>query len=340
MTRLIAGMMSFLVLTGLLGCGQTQADKGKDAAPDAPVKWFDSFHEDDMIWDGVREIARDEFPGVTFRWQYAKLEAVTEKETVTLYGGMPIWSVYFCDLTGDGKPELCSTISIGSGLVDNRIFVYDYAKGESFELADRAHYDYVLTLRNNRLCAEKRRYADERLLAAGEIILRDGVLQMLPDEENELDYTARVAWANWTEDGRIYAGALNGKLMIQSAIRHLPLYRLDTLSELERFRADFGDILTMDRGYGDVPSFDDATSDFDDAFFAEHSLMLAYMTAGSGSFRFAVDDVFCDGTDFCMYVTQTNHPEVYTADMAGWFVMAAVPDEAIESCTGFDAQLR
>jgi len=114
MTRLIAGMMSFLVLTGLLGCGQTQADKGKEAAPDAPIKWFDSFHDDDMIWDGIREIARDEFPGVTFRWHYGKLEAVTEKETVTLYGGMPIWSVYFCDLTGDGKPELLVRFESGT----------------------------------------------------------------------------------------------------------------------------------------------------------------------------------------------------------------------------------
>jgi len=32
-----------------------------------------------------------------------------------LLAGAAIWSVYFCDLTGDAKPELCSTVSFGSG---------------------------------------------------------------------------------------------------------------------------------------------------------------------------------------------------------------------------------
>lgn len=48
-----------------------------------------------MIWDGVREIQLDEFPGVTFRWHPEKLEAVTDREIIPLYTGMPIWSVYF-----------------------------------------------------------------------------------------------------------------------------------------------------------------------------------------------------------------------------------------------------
>lgn len=37
-----------------------------------------------------------------------------------LYTGMPIWNTYFCDLTGDGLPELCSTLSFGSGMIDSR----------------------------------------------------------------------------------------------------------------------------------------------------------------------------------------------------------------------------
>ena len=46
--------------------------------------------------------------------------AVTGNEITSLYTGMPIWNVYFCDLTGDGLPELCSSISGGSGMIDNR----------------------------------------------------------------------------------------------------------------------------------------------------------------------------------------------------------------------------
>ena len=68
---------------------------------------------------------------------------------------MPIWSVYFCDLTGDGKLELCSTLSIGSGIVNDQILVYDYADGTGYDLSDRGNFDYILTVQEDSLIAEK-----------------------------------------------------------------------------------------------------------------------------------------------------------------------------------------
>ncbi len=41
----------------------------------------------------------DEFTGVTFRCYSGYLDAATDSGTVQLYTGMPIWSVYFYDLT-------------------------------------------------------------------------------------------------------------------------------------------------------------------------------------------------------------------------------------------------
>ena len=146
------------------------------------TKWFDNLHGDEMIWNGVREINLDAFPDVTFRCHAEKLEAVTDKEIVPLYTGMPIWSVYFCDLTGDGKPELCSTISIGSGIIDNRIIIYDYAAGVSHELSDRLNYDYVLNMKNGKLIAEKRKHMQEELVLSGELVFQDGTIQIQPDE--------------------------------------------------------------------------------------------------------------------------------------------------------------
>ena len=90
-----------------------------------------------MVWDDVREYDLEEFPETTFRWSAEQLEAVKGSEITPLYNGMPIWSVYFCDLTGDGKPELCSTLSIGSGIVNDQILVYDYAEGTGYDLSDR-----------------------------------------------------------------------------------------------------------------------------------------------------------------------------------------------------------
>ena len=96
-------------------------------------KWFDYLEKPEITnWDGRLEIDLPEYPGVTFRWYPEKMEAVTENEITPLYTGMPIWNTYFCDLTGDGLPELCSTITFGSGIIDSRVIVYDYANGASY----------------------------------------------------------------------------------------------------------------------------------------------------------------------------------------------------------------
>ena len=94
-----------------------------------------------------------EFPGVLFRYSAYELTALEDGETATLYQGMPIWNVYLADLNGDGKRELCSSAAFGSGLIDNRIKVYDYANGASYELSARGETDYGLVLENGVLCA-------------------------------------------------------------------------------------------------------------------------------------------------------------------------------------------
>ena len=127
--------------------------------------------------------------------------------------------------------------------------------------------------------------------------------------------------------------------MIISSVPHLPVYKLDTPEDLEQFKDNFRDILTLDHGYDEVPSFDDITALYDDSFFADHTLVLAYVTAPSGSFRYAIQDISYEGSAFCMDVVQTNDPETHTDDMAGWFVIAEVLDSDIADCNFFDAQL-
>ena len=148
-----------------------------------------------------------------------------------------------------------------------------------------------------------------------------------------------VSYANWTEESEIYTRALNTDKMAQSSVLHLPIYRFGTLEELEQFKLTFGEVLTMDSGYDDAPSFNDVTADYDEAFFDENTLMLVYVSASSGSYRFGVNSVFCNGNAFCIHVEQRNDPEVGTADMAGWFITVAVPDSMVANCSAFDADL-
>lgn len=153
---------------------------------------------------------------------------------------------------------------------------------------------------------------------------------------NEL-FDIAVSYANWTENREIYFLGLNADKLSINSVQHLPIFKFDTLQELENFKTQFADVLSMNSGYDEVSSFNETTAKYDSTFFEENTLMLTYVTSGSGSDRFGVNSIFCDGNSFVIHVEQTNSPEIGTCDMAGWFITVAVPDSMVKNCTSFDA---
>ncbi len=152
----------------------------------------------------------------------------------------------------------------------------------------------------------------------------------------------RTIRANYTEDSGIVSGCLNADRMARSSVRHCPVFKLDTIEDLEGFRTRFREVLTPDpefSGMDEYPWFPEAAAGYDAEFFADHTLLLAYVAAGSGSYRFSAWSVTAGGTLCRMDVIQTNHPEVVTADMEAWFVIAEIPDSEVRHCTEFDARL-
>lgn len=144
-------------------------------------QWFDYLDTpSEMQWDGQMEANIPEFPDVTFRWTYGEMMAVTGNEITSLYTGMPIWNAYFCDLTGDGLPELCSTISWGSGMIDNRVIIYDYANGASYELSDRGYFDFTLRQdhQDGRLYVDKTKYHTDELVETGRLVFKNNCIQI------------------------------------------------------------------------------------------------------------------------------------------------------------------
>ena len=145
------------------------------------IEWFDYLETpDEMKWDGSLEISLTEFPDVTFRWTYGEMLAVKGSKSTSLYTGMPIWSAYFCDLTGDGLPELCSSISWGSGMIDNRVIIYDYANGVSYELSDRGYFDFTLRQdhQDGRLYVDKTKYHTDELVETGRLVFKNHCIQI------------------------------------------------------------------------------------------------------------------------------------------------------------------
>lgn len=145
------------------------------------IEWFDYLETpDEMKWDGSLEISLTEFPDVTFRWTYGEMLAVKGSKSTSLYTGMPIWNAYFCDLTGDGLPELCSTISWGSGMIDNRVIIYDYANGASYELSDRGYFDFTLRFHeaDGYLYVDKKKYNTDELVETGRLVFKNNTIQI------------------------------------------------------------------------------------------------------------------------------------------------------------------
>lgn len=155
--------------------------------PHTIVKWFDYTDTPSAMEDELT-IELPEFPGVTFTYNRAQIIASKPFDNseltghVIMIGGMPIWNAYFTDLTGDGYPDICATYSYGSGIIDTRIVIHDYANGASYELSDRGYHDFYLRLNEDvgGLYVEKRVYPNGELVSSGRLVYKDGCILLDP----------------------------------------------------------------------------------------------------------------------------------------------------------------
>ena len=96
------------------------------------IEWFD-YTENPSAMDDESTIKLPIYPDVTFSYNQTRIIASKPFDTSELTGqtilidGMPIWNAYFTDLTGDGFPEICATYTWGSGVIDSRVVICDYA---------------------------------------------------------------------------------------------------------------------------------------------------------------------------------------------------------------------
>ena len=184
------------------------------------TEWFDYLETpDEMVWDGRLEINLPEFPGVTFRWYPEKMEAVTEEGIVPLFHGMPIWNTYFCDLTGDRIPDLCSTYTFGSGIIDSRIIIYDYANGASYELSDRGYFDFTLRFNeaDGYLYVDKTKYNTDELVETGRLVFKNNSIQ-IEGFSNEAHQVLRAEILE-IHDGHYLVKPVEGSWELNSADR-------------------------------------------------------------------------------------------------------------------------
>ncbi|MBR0507273.1 MAG: hypothetical protein IJJ86_01535 [Clostridia bacterium] len=159
----------------------TRSEVAVPAVESTVTSWLDYYSaSDQMPWGEAKETAVEAFPNIRFRWTSGAVEAVdalnSAAKSDTLFTGMPIWNVFFADVTGDGKPELCASVSYGSGMVDEHIVVYDYENRQSYTLWDRGTFDYHVYTENGALYVGKTPYNGDKQIDYGTLTMQDDLL--------------------------------------------------------------------------------------------------------------------------------------------------------------------
>lgn len=179
----------FLVLMFALCllCGNLVSCRVREEGPPQAELWVDYQDSLDIPWEDSLETQLPEFPGVTFRWTADQVIAVEDGEERTLFHGMPVLSVFLCDVTGDSLRELCAVTNFGSGMVDQRVVMYDYAAGETYLLRNRGMFDYGLSLEDGQLQVTKCRYLaggqPRQPLAVGRLAIEEDTILLEGEEE-------------------------------------------------------------------------------------------------------------------------------------------------------------
>lgn len=320
------------------------------AAPLA-VEWFNFLGAEDLAdWPESLETSLAEFPGVTFRWTAGELAAVTEGRTETLILGMPIHNIFFCDLTGDGKPELCSTISLGSGIMDTHVVVVDFENKVHYLLWHRGFHDYDLYLQEDVLFVAMRPWMKKEILESGPLVLEDGLLTIkgrlepLPrgEQAKEVDYQAFTSEVGYSEAGyqAMVERAENRDSQRQDGNAELltPLVKLENRADFDAFYRDLSAYLDFDMDDADSVIFSRQAQKYSDAFFSDHTLFIVYLTAGTNADRFELLEAFTKSGQLNLPV---RHIQAASGDtvMDGWLLLVEISKTEIADCPAYDTYI-
>ena len=101
----------------------------------------------------------------------------------------------YYDITGDGKPDLCTSVTHGSGIVSTGIFVYDIENGQGYQLQDRGESDYwVDSVKAGAVYIKKGFFGRRNMRdgAVGKLELVDGELRYNGPEPDKSDLPTPV----------------------------------------------------------------------------------------------------------------------------------------------------
>lgn len=122
----------------------------------------------------------------------------------------------------------------------------------------------------------------------------------------------------------------------------LPIFICDTFEEFDKVRRIFFGDINYDEKIESVYDYEglifvNNTIEYREEFFKDHSLVMVYKIAGSGSYRYGSKCLAFTPTGLCVYVERTDNNSLGSDDMKSWFITVEIDDASLEGITDFNA---
>ena len=123
--------------------------------------WKDYYGSDEVYnIELTREI--EDFPGTEFVWSAGSVGTKLTNGVDPFILGFPVWNVFFYDVTGDGKDDICTTVSVLENDIESeRIVIHDYQNKRGYEVSDPGNFNFRLTEKDGKLAAIKTSISDD-----------------------------------------------------------------------------------------------------------------------------------------------------------------------------------
>ncbi len=114
----------------------------------------------------------------------------------------------------------------------------------------------------------------------------------------------------------------------------VPIYRFDSKSEIDEFEKIINEnCLWQAENQNNCFSFHEK---YDEAFFAENSLVFVYFSA-TVAYQYGIVDIKYNQDTFCVYIEQTNNPGIVPEVVNGRGTIIEVSKEKLNGIQFFDA---
>ena len=154
-------------------------------------------------------------------------------------------------------------------------------------------------------------------------------------ESQAIPFEAQVAWANGTEDWTaLYANPFCLLKPSSSSVYRRPIYRVDSKEDLEQFKVKIDEVLNIDMGWENTPSFNEAVAQYGNEFFVKNTLFIIYIWDGSITPQYSITNVTREGSELIVDVLRETQKGEETL-VAGWYLLLAVDREDVAGCEEF-----